>query len=144
MAWKWRDDREPEVLKNTRHEYAVPPEARQRYEEELQDWIDRGWLQSYDEDKYGPAKGLVPLMAVIQPSKDKVRPVLDFREVNTYIDAYTGDADVCADKLREWRKMGARVTMVDLAKAYLQVRVEESLWPYQTVMFKGKRYCLTR
>ena len=144
MAWKWRDEQEPEVLKNTKYEYAVPPEARQRYEKEVQDWIDRGWLQLYDEDKCGPAKGLVPLMAVVQPSKDKVRPVLDFREVNTYIDAYTGDADVCADKLREWRKMGARVTMVDLAKAYLQVRVEESLWPYQTVVFKGKRYCLTR
>ena len=70
--------------------------------------------------------------------------MLDFREVNQYIDAYTGDADVCADKLREWRKMGTQVSMVDLAKAYLQVRVKEKLWPYQTVVFKGTRYCLTR
>ena len=144
MAWKWRDDQEPVALKNKSYEYAVPPEARQRYEEEVQEWIKQGWLQPYDEDKHGPARGLIPLMAVIQPSKDKVRPVLDFREVNTYIDAYTGEADVCADKLREWRKMGAQVTMVDLTKAYLQIRVEERLWPYQTVMVKGKRYCLTR
>ena len=144
MAWKWRENQEPVVLNNTKSEYAVPPEARQRYEEEVQDWIQRGWLQVYDEGRCGPAKGLIPLMAVIQPSKDKVRPVMDFREVNSYIDAYTGDADVCADKLREWRKMGARVAMVDLAKAYLQVRVEERLWPYQTVVFKGERYCLTR
>ena len=144
MAWKWRDEREPEVLKNARSEYAIPAEARQRYEDEVCEWIKCGWLQVYDEAKYGPAKGLIPLMAVMQPSKDKVRPVMDFREVNRYIDAYTGDADVCADKLREWRKMGAQVSMVDLAKAYLQVRVEESLWPYQTVVFKGTRYCLTR
>ena len=144
VGWKWRDDQEPEVLRNVRSEYAVPREARQRYEDEVQEWIKCGWLQVYDERKLGPAKGLIPLMAVIQPSKDKVRPVMDFREVNGYIDAYTGDADVCADKLREWRKMGAQVSMVDLAKAYLQVRVEKKLWPYQTVVFKDKRYCLTR
>ena len=144
MAWKWRDEREPEVLRNVRSEYAIPPEARQRYEEEVEEWIKCGWLKVYDEDKHGSAKGLIPLMAVIQPTKDKVRPVMDFREVNQYIDAYTGDADVCADKLREWRKMGPNVSVVDLAKAYLQVRVEEKLWPYQTVVFKGTRYCLTR
>ena len=130
MAWKWRDEREPEVLRNVRSEYAIPPEARQRYEEEVEEWVKCGWLRVYDEDKHGPAKGLIPLMAVIQPTKDKVRPVMDFREVNQYIDAYTGDADVCADKLREWRKMGPNVSVVDLAKAYLQVRVEEKLWPY--------------
>ena len=144
MEWKWRDDQDPTVLKNTRGEYAVPPEARQAYEKEVREWIRQGWLQPYDERKYGPAKGLIPLMAVIQPSKDKVRPVMDFREVNSYIDAYTGNADVCADKLREWRKMGQRVSMVDLAKAYLQVKVEKKLWPYQTVEFQGQRYCLTR
>ena len=144
MAWKWRDDQHPMVLKNKRGEYAIPPEARQQYEDEVQEWIRLGWLQPYNEDEDGPAKGLVPLMAVIQPSKAKVRPVMDFREVNSYIDAYTGDADVCADKLREWRKMGQRVSMVDLAKAYLQVKVERKLWPYQTVEFQGRRYCLTR
>ena len=144
VAWKWRDNREPLVLKNAQSEYAVPSEARQRYEDEVHEWIQQGWLQPYDEGRCGPAKGLIPLMAVIQSSKNKVRPVMDFREVNAYIDAYTGEADVCADKLREWRKMGAQVAVVDLAKAYLQVRVEEKLWPYQTVVFKGKRYCLTR
>ena len=34
--------------------------------------------------------------------------------------------------------------MLDLHKAYLQVRVHQSLWSYQTVLFKGRRYCLTR
>ena len=40
--------------------------------------------------------------------------------------------------------MGAQVPIVDLAKAYLQVWVEERLWLYQIVVFKGKGYCLTR
>ncbi|KRX29777.1 hypothetical protein T06_16650, partial [Trichinella sp. T6] len=26
----------------------------------------------------------------------------------------------------------------------LQIRIDKSLWPYQMVVFKGKRYCLTR
>ena len=34
--------------------------------------------------------------------------------------------------------------MLDLQRAYLQVRVHKSLRLYQTVIFEGKRYCLTR
>ncbi|GAB1604160.1 uncharacterized protein LOC115211658 [Argonauta hians] len=41
-------------------------------------------------------------------------------------------------------EQGANVSLLDLRKAYLQVRVDESLWPFQTVMYKGRRYCLTR
>ena len=36
------------------------------------------------------------------------------------------------------------MAIVDLRRAYLQIRVHESLWPYQTVIFRGQRYCLTR
>lgn len=98
----------------------------------------------YEEEKYGPAKGLIPLMTVIQKNKNKVRPVLDFRELNTCIDAHTADADVCADKLREWRRQGVNVSLIDLKKAYLQIRIHDFLWPYQTVVYKKRMYCLTR
>ena len=144
VAWKWRDSQEPGVLKNTLGGYAIPPKAVEEYEKEIQEWIRQGWLLPYDEEKLGVARGLIPMMAVIQQTKEKVRPVLDFRELNQYIDAYTGAADVCADKMRDWRKMGVNVSMVDLAKAYLQIRVQEELWSYQTVIFQGQRYCLTR
>ena len=36
------------------------------------------------------------------------------------------------------------MAIVDLRRAYLQIRVHESLWSYQTVIFRGQRYCLTR
>ena len=49
----------------------------------------------------GPVKGLIPIIAVIQEAKDEVRPVMDFRELNEYIDAHTREADVCAHKVRE-------------------------------------------
>ncbi|MEL7302027.1 MAG: DDE-type integrase/transposase/recombinase, partial [Pseudomonadota bacterium] len=144
MGWKWGDGREPGLLRNKMEGYAIPAAARVEYEAEVRQWIEEGWLRPYDENRSGPAKGLIPMMAVIQQNKDKVRPVLDFRELNCHIEAFTREADVCADKLREWRRRGVNVAMVDLKKAYLQIGVREDLWPYQTVRFQGQLYCLTR
>ena len=144
VTWKWSDDTEPDALRNRVTEYAIPTAARSSYEEEIQEWIANGWLEPYDDKKMGPAKGLIPLMAIVQQNKDKVRPVMDFRELNSHVDAFTANADVCADNIREWRRLGTNVAIVDLRRAYLQIRVHESLWPYQTVIFGGQRYCLTR
>ena len=83
-------------------------------------------------------------MAVIQQNKQKVRPVLDYRELNDHVDPFMACADICTEKLREWRQAGSNVSVLDLHKAYLQVRMHQSLWSYQTVLFKGRRYCLTR
>ena len=144
VAWKWANDSEPDALRNTLAEHTVSQSVRAEYEAEIEEWIRNGWLKPYDERKYGPVKGLIPLMAVVQQNKAKVRPVMDFRELNTHVDAFTASADVCADKLREWRRQGTNVAVVDLRKAYLQIHVHESLWPFQTVIFRGQRYCLTR
>ncbi|KFD49845.1 LOW QUALITY PROTEIN: hypothetical protein M513_09312 [Trichuris suis] len=143
-AWKWANGAAPEVLRNTKEEFPLPEGIREAYTEELEQWIQNGWLIPYDESKFGPAKALIPLMAVIQRSKGKVRPVMDFRELNSYIDTYTAKSDVCAQMLREWRRQGVNVCILDLRKAYLQVCVDRTLWPYQTVVVKDRRYCLTR
>ena len=74
----------------------------------------------------------------------KVRPVMDFRQLNCYIDVFTANADVCAAKFREWRQKGPNVSLLDLKRAYLQVRVQKTLWPFQTVKIGGQIYCLTR
>ena len=96
VAWKWADYSEPDALRNTVAEYAVASSAQTEYEAEINEWIANGWLKPYDDRKYGLAKGLIPLMAVIQQNKAKVRPVMDFRELNTHVDAFTANADVCA------------------------------------------------
>ena len=75
----------------------------------------------------GPPKGLIPLMAVIQQNKQTVRPVLDFRELNDHLDPFRACADICTEKLREWQQAGSNVSVLDLRKAYLQVRVHQSL-----------------
>ena len=82
-------------------------------------------------------------MAIVQQNKDNVRPVMDFREFSSHVDAFTANADACADKIREWLRLGTNVPIVGLRRACLQIRVHESLWPYQTVIFRGQRYCLT-
>ena len=83
-------------------------------------------------------------MAVIQQNKQKVRLVLDYRELNDHVDQFTAHADICTETLREWRRAGSNVSVLDLRKAYLHVRIHQSPWSYQTVLFKGRRYCLTR
>ena len=66
---------------------------------------------------HGAPRGLVPLMAVRQNHGGKVRPVLDYRELN----------NVCADQLRKVRRHGVNVSNLDLHKAYLQLRVDQQL-----------------
>ena len=144
VNWKWTGDGAPDALKNSVPQYRISSKAEAEYRQEIALWIKNGWLQVYDEHELGPPKGLIPLMAVIQQNKQKVRPVMDFREVNSHVDTFTAEMDACGEKLREWRKMGDNAALLDLHKAYLQIRVDKTLWPYQTVIVDGVRYCLTR
>ena len=109
-------------------EYSVS--AQQEYRHELETWLNNGWLLPYPAEELGSPKALIPLMAVVQQNKSKVRPVFDFRELNGYVDAYTAHVDVCVQKLREWEKKSSNVSVLDFRRAYLMVRVHKSLWPY--------------
>ena len=82
-------------------------------------------------------------MAILQENKQKVRPVMDYRELNEHVNAYTENANVCAQTMREWQQ-GLKANIVDLCRAYLQIQIDKSLWPFQTVKIKGQRYCITR
>ena len=53
-------------------EYSLLAILRKVYEKELEQWIEKGRLIPYDEQKFGPPKGLIPLMAVVQQNKSKV------------------------------------------------------------------------
>ena len=87
---------------------------------------------------------MILLMAVLQQHKSKVRPVMDFWELNCYVDAFTANTDVCTDKLHEWWQKGSNVSLLDLKRAYLQVRVQKTLLLFQTLKIGGQWYCLTR
>jgi hypothetical protein len=140
VKYNWVSGGHEPVLYNTVAQYKVQEECSFQYEAEVEEWIANGWLQAYEGEDYG----IIPLMAVLQLNKAKVRPVLDFRELNQFVSSHTATSDVCGEKLREWRRMGSNVSIIDLKKAYLQLHVDQSLWKYQVVRYKGKRYCLTR
>lgn len=135
VKWKWREENRAPMLSNTVSEYKV-----KEYESEIAEWISQGWLKEYD----GEHDGVIPLMAVIQENKAKVRPVMDYGELNQYVSSHTADSEICNQKLRNWRKLGNNVFILDLKKAYLQIHVHPDLYKYQVVVHKGKRYCLTR
>ena len=107
------------------------------YEQAVKEWLDKGYLVKYDADRLGPPNVTIPIFAVVQPAKQKVRPVMDYREINRYIDVYSGCNPVCLDKIRKWRTRGAKFALLDLKETYLQIRVNERLWSYQTVMENG-------
>ena len=143
VRYFWTESGAPE-LRNNVSEYAhdMDTEKRQEYEAEVERWIDEGILISWR----GEVEGVIPLMAVEQPTKNKIRPVLDFRELNESVKCHTGDdmTDVCSEKLREWRQLEGDGEMVDLKAAYLQIKVAEELWQYQLVRYKDTVYCLIR
>ena len=119
VKWIWKNEDDPKISSNTVAHYAVPDDVKQEYESELREWIKQGWLLEYDEHTIGPPKGQLPLMVVVQRNKNKVRTVLDWRETKRFIEAFTRDSDVCAEKLRQWRRMDNCTAIIDLRKAYL-------------------------
>ena len=131
---------EPTRLQNRVSEYKCTraPGVHARYTEEIQRWISNGWLVKWD----GP---VIPRLAVIQPTKDKVRLVMDYRELNEFVESHTGDEQtgVCAEKVRHWRHLGGELKMVDLKSAYLQIDVSKDLWQHQVVRYNGDHYALT-
>ena len=62
--------------------------------------------------------------------------------MNQYVDAFTINADVCTEKMRELRQQGVNIALLDLQKVYLQMQIYEFLLPFQMVIVSGRRYCL--
>ena len=84
-------------------------------------------------------------MMIVQQNKYKVWSLLDFCEFKYRVDAFLANADVCADKKREWRRVGTNMAIVDIRRPYmLHIRVHKPLRPYQTVICRGQKYCHTR
>ena len=139
VTWKWKEGIEPQ-LHSTVGCYQIKAEDEDAFHKELESWIEEGWLQ----EAKGYVGPVVPLMAVAQINKGKVRPVLDYRKLNDCIVNHSGGSSVCDETVRSWRKKGERASMLDLRRAYLQVHVHESQWRHQVVRVKGKHFFLTR
>lgn len=146
IKWVWKDNSEGEQKLSSYDGY-VQDDYRDAFDCEIQQWITDGVLIRHDYERHGPVKRYLPMLAVRQMKSGvtKVRPVMDYRDLNQQIESHPGGATpACADRLREWRQLGAKCAVLDLKKAYLQVMVVQSLWTQQAIRWKGKVYLLTR
>ena len=151
LAWQWLDGKKPARVSGPAiGEYSrskLTSEQEQHYRDEVKLWIDNGWLVPRDLSRHGVPASILPLMAVCQEHKSTmpVRSCLDYRHLNDCIVSHPGvGALVCGQKLREWRRRGVECAVVDVSKAYLQVHIDPSLMPYQTVKLDGVTYVMER
>ena len=98
VRYYWNEKGEPRV-RNTVSEYTkkLTEDQQKEYEAEVERWIEDGILVPWE----GEVTGVIPLMAVEQANKNKIRPVLDFRELNENVSCHTGDemTDICSERL---------------------------------------------
>jgi hypothetical protein len=95
VKWKWKSSGAP-VPRNRVGCYSITDEVKEDFDKEVKSWIDEGILVPTED----PGGNILPLMAVKQENKGKVRPVLDFRNLNEYVLCHTGDSAVCDETLR--------------------------------------------
>lgn len=108
-------------------EYFVPIIIREDYDKKLQLWLDNDWQLRYPEKEFSLPKGMILLMTVVQKKKQAKRcPFRDFRELKQ-VDAYTGNAGVCSQKLREWQQQGINVDTYKYIKKYY-VQLVNDAW----------------
>ena len=83
VSWKWSGDQPPISLWNRLSEYPSPMWLREQYEEELQAWIDSGWLCPYPEDELGPPRGLIPQWPTYKRTRKRSDPPWTTVNLNT-------------------------------------------------------------
>lgn len=77
-------------------------------------------------------------MGVVQQNKWTVCSLMDYRELNLHVGAYTADADVCDRKTKRMEMQRIEHPLLDLISAYLQVCIDERLWSYQTKLLSSE------
>ena len=136
MKWRRLNDLGPSELCLNLRKNLVKKEDKSLFDEELDKWIAEGILIEHSPGQHGSVKNVMPLIGVRQVKGDsvKVRPIPDFRRLNELIESHPGGAmPLCTDRLREWRVKRHRCAVLDLKKAYLQIRVVPEKWAYQAV-----------
>ena len=151
VSWQWKDGAAPSSpIGSGIGEYSrqrLTDNQEEKFVDEIQKWIQEGWLVPYDETVHGEIGGVLPLLAVCQEHKEStpIRPCLDYRDLNSRIVSLPGlDAPACEEKLREWRRHGKGTDIVDIRKAFLNVHVHPTLQRFQVVAWKGQKYIMQR
>jgi hypothetical protein len=131
-----------------------PEDAQLGFRQECQLWLDNAFLVPVDRDK---VKMSIPLMCVEQQHKPStpIRPVGDYAaKLNQHVVSQPNEDQefpVSANfMLLLWRSLGtplSELMLVDISKAYMRIRVKESLTYYQCFILpwtEQKFFRLTR
>ena len=129
--WIWKG--EP-ILKNCVGNYKFDDKVYAKFRSEIKRWIENGWLKKTTK----PESEMIPLLAVIQAKKSKVRLVLDFRLMNGFKECSGADTDVSNEKLRQQRQKTSNCALHDLRNAYMQIIVDNECSRYQIVKFENE------
>ena len=149
MKWRWIDEQHPTspigsgIGEYARTQLSLNEET--KFHEEVSMGMSNGWLVPYDEEQHGSPGAILPLIAVSREHKQTmpVHMCIEYRSLKHLIKSSPG-ADVLAtdQKLREWRQREADSVVLDICKAYLQVRLDPSLLKHQVVVYDGKKYAM--
>jgi len=101
VTLQWKDGRAPPVC-NSVSEYESARAHELEVDAELEEWKAKGWMVECERHR----QSTLPLMAVFQEAKVKVRPVLNYWEIIEYISSHTTESLMCAEKLKKRRQMG--------------------------------------
>ena len=92
-------------MRNTVGEFSkkLTEYLQKEYEADVARWVEDGILVPW----VGDVTGVIPLMSFEQSTKNKIRPVFDFRELNENVSCHTGEelTDICSERLCEWRRI---------------------------------------
>ena len=153
MSWKWKDGQEPtNKIGHGIGEYSrakLTPDQEEKFCAEVDSWVKNGWLVEHNPAIHGDPAAVLPFIAVAQEHKatTPVRPCLDYRFLNDHLVSKPGmESPVCGETIRKWRATDEpeKFVMLDIRKAYLQVHVSPELLRYQTVVWRGKLFVMTR
>eukprot|EP00117_Sycon_ciliatum_P045998 scpid93880/ scgid32998/ len=112
-SWKWKSGTPPiGTIGSGIGEYSrnkLTAEQEQLFTQEVDSWIERGWLVPHDEQLHGKPACVLPPLAQVQEHKEStpVRPCLDYRKLNECLISKPGvEVPVCEETLRRWRRAG--------------------------------------
>lgn len=88
--------------------------ARIEFKREVDRWIDEGISRPWEGEE---TNSVLPLMAVVQPTKNKVRPKLNEHQLSCHTSSEA--ADVCGTTFQVWRCMTGATAIVNLKSACL-------------------------
>ena len=153
LFWQWKAGNPPSCpIGHGIGEYSrskLTPDQERLLGAEVTQWNEAGWLVPHDSAVHGEPAAVLPFLAQVQEHKAStpVRPCLDYRILNDLLASHPGrEALVCDETLRKWRRVGnpSNLRLLDIRKAYLQVHVAPDLQRFQTVIWQGRAYVMTR